>query len=101
MADPFQLIAANESGNIARWDLRSPKNPLDRIMAHQGGVLSVDWKGSVSVDMAADLTALLEGKKGVKPTPGDAWGWLATAGRDGTVKVDRHPHGDIMTKSYS
>lgn len=106
-ADPFHLISAAESGNIFRWDLRQPKNPLDRIMAHQGGVLSLDWKGSC---FKSGLKSSSEGQtggtdkidtEGVSSTEGgagkttaerladqaDAWGWLASAGMDGTVKV--------------
>ena len=86
-ADPFQLIAANESGSIARWDLRSPKNPLDRTMAHQGGVLSVAWKGSISLDTAFESASNLEGENTSKQSSNDPWGWLATAGMDGSVKV--------------
>lgn len=82
-ADPFQLISAYESGNIARWDLRMPKNPVERLMAHHGGVLSIDWKGGTeAAQMLGDASS-----DEVKAASSYGWGWLATAGMDGTVKV--------------
>lgn len=83
IADPFQLISAYESGNIARWDLRMPKNPVERLMAHHGGVLSVDWKGGIdSSQIHGDVN-----NEESKAASSYGWGWLATAGMDGTVKV--------------
>jgi hypothetical protein len=82
-ADSFQLISAYESGNLVRWDLRMPKNPIERLMAHQGGVLSVDWKGASENSHIMTDASSEEGRA----SPGHSWGWLATAGMDGTVKV--------------
>lgn len=84
-ADPFQLISAYESGNIARWDLRMPKNPVERLMAHHGGVLSIDWKGgNESSQILADSSS-----EESRAASSYGWGWLATAGMDGTVKVSK------------
>lgn len=76
VADPYSLIAAYESGNLVRWDLRNPKAAIDRVLAHQGGVLTLDWRGSVS-----------ELKDDNRSTVSDGWGWLVTGGMDGTAKV--------------
>lgn len=60
-----------------------PKNPVERLMAHHGGVLSVDWKGGIdSTQIQGDTNP--DDKKAASSY---GWGWLATAGMDGTVKV--------------
>lgn len=60
-----------------------PKNPVERLMAHHGGVLSIDWKGGMDATGPAHDTNNEE----TRSAPGHSWGWLATAGMDGTVKV--------------
>lgn len=59
------------------------KSPIERLMAHHGGVLSVDWKGGP--DTASTL-ADSSGDK-AKTATSQSRGWLATGGMDGTVKV--------------
>lgn len=95
-APSYHLMAASESGHITRWDLRQPKQPLERVMAHPGGALSLDWKGSVVDSSAFSATAgagdsgISDEREGRKVSQGqaeDAWGWLASAGMDGTVKI--------------
>lgn len=84
-ADPFHLISASESGYLARWDLRQPKQPLERLLAHQGGALTLDWKGSVH-DLSTDIPSV-DGETVKRHVPNDSWGWLASAGSDGNIKV--------------
>ena len=59
------------------------KSPIERLMAHHGGVLSIDWKGGVD---AASILADTSSDEG-KASSSNSRGWLATAGMDGTVKV--------------
>lgn len=78
-ADPYYLFSVYESGNLARWDLRQPKMALDRTLAHQGGAISLDWRGTFPSD-----------RGGISPELGSVagdWGWVVTAGMDGTAKV--------------
>lgn len=56
-------------------------------MAHPGGALTLDWKGSV-----LDLSSFagdsdISDERGQKSQAEDSWGWLASAGMDGTVKI--------------
>lgn len=73
-----------------------PKNAVERLMAHHGGVLSIDWKG------ATDATQILGDSSSEDSKAGSSygWGWLATAGMDGTVKVSKRiatfPFGKIL-----
>lgn len=83
-APSYHLVAAAESGHISRWDLRQPKVPIDRTIAHSGGALTLDWKASVSNYSAfAGESGLGDERRPAE----DGWGWLATAGMDGTVKI--------------
>jgi len=60
-------------------------------MAHQGGVLSIDWKGSTGeLNVEGPLNQNEERQSSTTPT--DPWGWLATAGMDGTVKASLQAH---------
>lgn len=65
-----------------------PKNPVERLMAHHGGVLSIDWKGGSDASQMLGDNSSEEGKA----ASSYGWGWLATAGMDGTVKVGHLTH---------
>uniref|UniRef100_A0A2C9LCJ3 GATOR2 complex protein WDR24 n=1 Tax=Biomphalaria glabrata TaxID=6526 RepID=A0A2C9LCJ3_BIOGL len=59
----FVFAAAYESGTVQTWDMRRPDRAEKVFMAHNGPIFSLDWH-------SADKTP-----------------WLATAGRDKTIKI--------------
>ncbi|CEL56747.1 hypothetical protein RSOLAG1IB_08049 [Rhizoctonia solani AG-1 IB] len=62
-----QALVGLETGQLLRYDFRSPKVPLDRLpVAHSSAILSIDWQPSGS---------------------GNTAGWAATGGMDKTVKI--------------
>lgn len=66
--DPFTIASASESGFLLRWDIRKPGQPMDRLQAHVGNILGIDWKSFDDNSQA----------KG---------GWCVTTGIDRIVKV--------------
>lgn len=64
------LCSVNESGALHKWDLRNASASQDRIIAHVGGAMCIDWKNT-------DLPTESE----------DDDGMIATGGLDGTVKI--------------
>ncbi|KAH9519102.1 WD repeat-containing protein 24 [Bulinus truncatus] len=59
----FMFASAYESGAVQTWDMRRPDRPEKTFMAHNGPIFSLDWH------------------------PADKIPWLATAGRDKTIKI--------------
>jgi WD40 repeat protein len=57
-----QFVAVSDNGTTQIWDLRKTDRPEKQFTAHSGPVFSVDWHP-------------------------DNRSWLATAGRDKTIKV--------------
>merc|ERR1719239_1486526 len=60
----FTFAAAYDNGNVQTWDLRFPGRFERQFMAHSGPVFSLDWHNSDK----------------------DKTWWLATAGRDKSIK---------------
>jgi WD40 repeat protein len=59
-------------------------------MAHPGGALTLDWKGSVlDLSSFAGDSGISDERSGDtrRSQAEDSWGWLASAGMDGTVKI--------------
>ncbi|QRW12133.1 WD domain, G-beta repeat protein [Ceratobasidium sp. AG-Ba] len=62
-----QVLVGQEGGVLLRYDLRKPKQPLDRLStAHSSAILSIDWQSVGN---------------------GNTSGWAATGGMDKTVKI--------------
>ncbi|ELU37909.1 WD40 domain-containing protein [Rhizoctonia solani AG-1 IA] len=62
-----QALVGLETGQLLRYDFRSPKTALDRLpVAHSSAILSIDWQSIGS---------------------GGTAGWAATGGMDKTVKI--------------
>lgn len=60
--DTNLFVAADEAGNVRRWDIRKAEKPERSVTAHGGPVLSLDFHP-------------------------ERRSWLATGGRDRTIKV--------------
>lgn len=71
----FAFAAADEGGNVQLWDWRKPNSPEKQFTAHSGPMFCLDWHPS-------------------EPR------WLATGGRDKTIKIWDHTQGTLK-KSVS
>lgn len=57
------FVSAQETGNIEIWDIRRPDKPEANFLAHDGPINACEWH------------------------PNDGYRWLATGGRDKTIKI--------------
>lgn len=60
--NPVHFCAVSESGNVQLWDMRRPDRVEKQFTAHGGPIFALDWHPEVKT-------------------------WIATAGRDKTIKV--------------
>ncbi|XP_050714381.1 GATOR complex protein WDR24-like isoform X2 [Eriocheir sinensis] len=60
--NPIHFCAVSESGNVQLWDMRRPDRVEKQFTAHGGPIFALDWHPEVKT-------------------------WIATAGRDKTIKV--------------
>ncbi|MPC66257.1 WD repeat-containing protein 24 [Portunus trituberculatus] len=58
----IHFCAVSESGNVQLWDMRRPDRVEKQFTAHGGPIFALDWHPEVKT-------------------------WIATAGRDKTIKV--------------
>lgn len=59
------FASVQDTGNVEIWDIRRTDKPEANFLAHDGPVFACEWH----------------------PTQGDSTKWLATGGRDKTIKV--------------
>lgn len=67
----FAFAAADEGGNVQLWDMRRLNSPEKQFTAHGGPMFCIDWHPS-------------------EPK------WLATGGRDRTIKIWDHTQGKLL-----
>lgn len=79
-AQPFTLVAVTSSGTLTRYDIRfvsrASGGATDRIAAHLGACLALDWRDNLRDEGEADR------KEG---------GWVATAVRPSTLPLPCRP----------